>query len=166
MSAFLEWLTALVAPWSDLYSSSSPLETTVVFLHIGGMVAAGGLAFTLDRAVFRSARHGWPGRGDLARDLHESHRAVLVGLAVVMLSGVALTAADPTVFLESWIYWAKMGTVAVLLANGWLLERAGEELLAAPEDQRAFDRLRASALRSAGLWALAVLGGVALTIYA
>jgi hypothetical protein len=129
------------------------------------MIAAGGLAFTLDRAVFRSARHGWPHRGDLAMELRQSHRAVLLGLAVVMLSGVALTAADPTVFLESWIYWAKMGTVAILLGNGWFLKRAGEELLAAPEDQGAFRRLKASALRSAGLWALAVLGGVALTIY-
>ncbi len=166
MIGFAEWLGVLVAPWSDLYSSSAPLETTVVFLHIGGMMAAGGLAFTLDRAVFRSARHGWPHRADLARDLHQSHRAVLLGLAVVVLSGVALTAADPTVFLESWIYWAKMGAVVVLLANGWFLKRAGDELLAAPEDQGAFRRLKASAVRSAGLWGLAVLGGVAITIYA
>lgn len=166
MTALADWLGNAALPWEDLYGSSAALETTVMFLHLGGMLAAGGLAFTLDRAVFRSARHGWPLRGDLAQDLHQSHRAVLVGLGVVLLSGVALTLADPTVFLVSWVYWAKMATVALLLWNGWFLKRAGEDLLDSPEDPRAFLRLRHSALRSAALWALSVLGGVAITMYA
>jgi hypothetical protein len=166
MAAFADWLATVLTPWSDLYSSSNAVETVVIFLHLGGMLAAGGVAFTLDRAVLRSHKHGWPTRGDLARELHEAHGAVILGLGVVALSGIALTASDPTVFLVSWVYWAKMAIVVFLLANGWLLKRAGERLLAAPDDPDAFRGLKASALRSAGLWAASLLGGVALTLYA
>ena len=166
MGALAEWLGSMLAPWSDVYSSSSPLEIAVMFLHLGGVMAAGGLAFTLDRAVLGSGRSGGASRSDLARDLHAAHGAVLAGLAVVLISGIALTAADPTVFLVSRVYWVKMAVVVVLLANGWLLKRAGEDLLAAPDDPGAFGRLRASAIRSGALWALALLSGIALTVYA
>lgn len=165
MTALPEWIASLVAPWSDLYSSSSALEAIVVFLHLGGMLAAGGLAFTMDRAVLRSARDGWPAKEALAREIHQAHGAVLAGLGVVLVSGLALTLSDPTTFLESGIYWAKMITVVLLLANGWLLKRAGERVLAAPDDEAAFRRLRTSALRSSGLWMLSVLGGVAVTTF-
>ena len=166
MSAFAEWLGTVFGWWGDIYSSSSGIETVVVFLHLGGMAAAAGMAFTLDRAVFRSARSGWPTRSELAKELHHAHSAILLGMAVVVVSGVALTLSDPTVFLESWIYWAKMAAVVLLFVNGWYLKRAGEELLAAPEDDAVFRRLKASALRSGGLWALVVLGGVAIINYA
>ncbi len=165
MSGAVDWLGGVLTPWSDFYSSSSGTETVVMFLHLGAIVAAGGLAFTLDRAVFRSGRAGWPLRPDLARELHQSHNAVIGGLIVVFLSGIALTASDPTTFLVSWIYWAKMVTVVLLLANGLTLKRSGERLLQAPDDEAAFRKLRAAAARSAALWALAVLGGVALTTF-
>lgn len=166
MQALLDWISGVVAPWSDFYNSSAGTETVVMFLHLGGMVAAGGLAFTLDRAVLRSNRSGWPLRPDLARELHQSHNAVIGGLVVVFLSGIALTAADPGVFLVSWIYWAKMLAVVLLLANGWTLKRSGERLMKAPADEGAFRKLRSAATRSAALWAAAVLGGVAITMYA
>jgi len=165
MGALLERIVSSTSWWTDLYGSSTPVEVAVMFLHLGGMVAAGGLAFTLDRAVLRSAR-GWPGREHLARELHLSHRAVLVGLAAVFLSGLALTASDPEIFLVSWVYWAKMLVVALLLTNGWFLKRSGERVLANPEDDGAFRGLRRAAVRSGGLWALTVLAGVALTLYA
>lgn len=166
MSGLVDWISGLTAPWSDFYNSSAGWETTIMFLHLGGMVAAGGIAFTLDRAVLRSHRHGWPHRPDLARELHQSHLAVIAGLIVVFMSGLALTLADPSVFLVSWIYWAKMAAVILLLANGYSLKRSGEQLLEAPEDDGAFRRLRHAATRSAVLWAVSVLGGVAITMYA
>lgn len=165
MYALLDWIVSVTSWWTDLYSSSQAIETTVMFLHLGGMVAAGGLAFTLDRAVFRSAK-GWPHRDDLATELHASHGAVIGGLAVVFASGIVLTASDPEVFLTSWIYWAKMVTVVLLLGNGWLLKRSGERLLANPDDEGVFRGLRLAAVRSAGLWALSLLGGIAITLYA
>jgi hypothetical protein len=88
MTALAESLASVLAPWIDLFSSSTALETAVVVLHLGGMLAAGGIAFTLDRAVLRSARHGWPARSDLARELHEAHGAVILGLAAIVLSGL------------------------------------------------------------------------------
>ena len=166
MAALVTWIAGHVKPWSDLFAARAAVEGGVVFLHLGGVLSAGGLAFTLDRAVFRSRRHGWPHRNDLAREIHLSHGAVLVGLAAVFLSGLALTASDPEVFLNSWIYWAKMGGVALLLGNGWLLKRAGERLLASPDDDGAFQSLQRAALRSAGLWAVSLLAGVAITLYA
>jgi hypothetical protein len=165
MQALLDWITSSTSGWADLYASSRALEASVMFLHLGGMVAAGGLAFTLDRAVFRSAR-GWPHRDDLARELHASHGAVIVGLIVVFASGIVLTASDPGVFLTSWVYWAKMLTVVLLLGNGWFLRQSGERLLADPRNEGAFHALRRAAVRSAGLWALSVLGGIAITLYA
>ncbi len=165
MHALLDWIVSITSWWADLFASSQAIETTVMFLHLGGMVAAGGLAFSLDRAVFRSAT-GWPHRNDLARELHASHGAVIWGLVIVFASGAVLTAADPEIFLTSWVYWAKMITVALLLGNGWFLKRAGELLLADPESEGAFKGLRRAALRSAGLWALSVLGGIAITMYA
>ncbi len=166
MSALADRLASLLQPWVDFYSGSSATETVVMFLHLGAVVAAGGIAFTLDRAVLRANRNGWPERTDLARELHESHLAVIAGLAAVFVSGVALTASDPTVFLVSWVYWAKMLVVALLLLNGLFLKRAGDHLVQEPHDEGAFRRLRVAAVRSGTLWALSVLAGVALTIYA
>lgn len=165
MSGLLEWIAGATAGWADLYGSSSAVETAVMFLHLGGMVAAGGLAFTLDRAVIRSGR-GWPHRDDLARELHASHGAILLGLALVFVSGIALTASDPEIFLTSWIYWAKMAAVVLLLANGWFLKGWGDRLRAAPQDEGVFRGLRRAALRSAALWAVSLLGGIAITMYA
>ncbi|MGD8282308.1 MAG: hypothetical protein PVJ80_06480 [Gemmatimonadota bacterium] len=166
MSALADWLANLAMPWIDFYADSMAAEAAVMFLHLGGIVAAGGIAFTLDRAVLRAGRGGWPRRPDLARELHESHVAVLIGLAAVFVSGIALTMADPTIFLVSWVYWAKMFAVALLLLNGFFLKRAGDRLLAEPEDDVAFRGLRTAAIRSGALWGLTVLGGVAVTLYA
>jgi hypothetical protein len=163
MAALAQRLADVLSPWVDLYSGSTPVETAVMFLHLGGLVAAGGLAWTLDRAVLRSARGPFPSRVELARELGLAHGAVLVGLGVVVVSGVALAAADPKTFLVSWLFWTKMALVALLLGNGWVLKRAGERLAADPDADRAFRSLRGAALRSVGLWALTLLAGVALS---
>lgn len=164
MQTLLDSLTTATQGWSDLYGASVTLETAVMFLHLGGMLAAGGIAFTLDRAVVRAGR-GWPRRADLAKELHTSHGAVLVGLGIVVVSGLALTLADPAYFLTSWVFWAKMVAVALLLVNGWVLKVRGDGLLTDPDDDRAFARLRTAAVRSAALWAVSLLGGIAITMY-
>jgi hypothetical protein len=165
MHALLDWIASATSWWSDFYADSGAMETVVMFLHLGGMVAAGGIAFTMDRAVMRSA-NGWPHRDNLAREIHASHAAVIGGLVLVFASGIALTLSDPRIFLTSWIYWAKMVSVLLLLGNGWYLKHWGEVLLDDPESETAYRGLRRAALRSGGLWALALLGGVAITMYA
>jgi hypothetical protein len=163
MAALARYLAHLFAPWVSLYADSTPVETAVVFLHVGGLVVAGGLAWTLDRAVLRSSGGSSPARADLARELGVAHGTVLVGLGVVFLSGLALTAADPKTFLVSWVFWTKMVLVVLLLFNGWLLKRAGERLAADPEADVSFRQLHRAAIRSSGLWALTILAGAALS---
>jgi len=163
MAALAQRLADLFAPWVELYSNSTTVETVVIFLHLGGLVVAGGLAWTMDRAVLRSARGPYPGRAELARELGLSHGAVVVGLGIVLVSGVALAAADPRTFLVSWIFWTKMVLVVLLLANGWLLRQAGHRLAEEPDAEPAFHTLHGAAIRSVSLWALTVLAGVALS---
>lgn len=163
MAALAQYLAHLFAPWVNLYSDSLVVETTVIFLHVGGLVVAGGLAWTMDRAVLRSARNPHPARAELAHELGLSHGVVLIGLTVVVASGMALVASDPKTFLLSWIFWTKMALVLLLLFNGWLLKRAGEDLAAEPEGDLAFDRLHGAARRSVTLWALTILAGAALS---
>ncbi len=165
MAALAKHLADLFGPWIDYYGGSSAAETVVTFLHLGGLFAAGGLAFALDRAVLRSGRHPLPRREDVARDMGHAHKAILLGLGVVALSGLAMTAADPKTYMVSKIFWVKMGAVLLLLANGWFLKRAGERLVEEPDAPTAFRRLRRAAVRSMGLWAVTVLAGVALTVY-
>jgi hypothetical protein len=164
MAAFADRLADLLAPWVDAYSSSSVLEISVMFMHLGGLLVGGGLAFAFDRAVLHPFRSAPERREELSREMGMAHRMVLGGLIAMVVSGVALTAADPTVYLVSSVYWVKMGLFAVLLANGWLLERAGRRVSAAPDDDGAFRQLRAAAVRSMALWVLVVLFGVALTM--
>jgi len=164
MEALAERLADILTPWIDFYSSSTLMETAVMFMHLGGLLVGGGLAFSLDRAVLHPFRGHPVRRDDLAQEMALAHRVVLGGLVAITLSGIALTAADPTVFLVSWIYWLKMGVVFVLLANGWILERAGRRVSADPADETAFRSLRAAAVRSMALWGGAVLLGVVITM--
>lgn len=165
MTALAKHLADLLAPWINFYNYSNAAETVITFLHLGGLFAAGGLAFGLDRAVLRSRRHPLPRREDVARELGQAHKVIVIGLGVVALSGLAMTAADPKTYLISKIFWLKMLAVLLLLANGWVLKRAGERLLEEPDAPTGFRRLRRAALRSMGLWLVTVLAGVALTVY-
>jgi hypothetical protein len=165
MAALAKALADVLAPWINYYNYSNATELIITFLHLGGLFAAGGLAFGLDRAVLRSGRHPAPSREDVARELGQAHTVILIGLGVVVLSGLAMTAADPKTYLVSKIFWLKMFAVLLLLANGWVLKRAGERLVDEPDEPTAFRRLRRSALRSMGLWLVTVLAGVALTVY-
>ena len=166
MGGLVDLVTRVVQPWIDFYGDSVPTEAVVVFLHLGGLVVAGGLAFSFDRAVLRAGSRPSLRTQDVARELGLAHGAVLVGLAIVAVSGVALVAADPATFLVSPLFWAKMALVALLLANGWLLKRSGETLALNPDDPTARRRLSRAAVRSVALWGGATLLGVLLTLAA
>ena len=160
MIALPESIFDLLKPWSDFYSHSKGAETVVTFLHIGGLLLAGGLAIATDRGTLRTLRLAAAERGSHLRELAEMHRWVLTGLTVIVLSGLALLASDIETFWGSWIYWLKMSLVVCLLVNGWLMTRA-ETALATNADETSphWASLRRQALTSLALWfAITALG--------
>ena len=166
-SGLLDRVIALADPWKERYSDSKVLETLVVFVHVAGLVIGGGLALATDRATLRAGRHEWPERRRHLLDLAGTHRVVLGSLAAVFVSGALLFFSDVETFATSWVFWVKMGLVALLLINGLVMTSAERALGAVgdagvpPETQ--WGRLRTVALTSGVLWLATTLAGVALT---
>lgn len=159
-------LSSLAAPWADLYGDSSLLQALMTFLHIGGIVVAGGLALASDRSTFRVSGRPAQVRKEHLSELGAVHGPVLWGLAVVLLSGMAFFLADVETYLPSWLFWLKMAFFAALLANGLILQRTERGLTRDPDDQGAWSRLRWAAGRSLALWSAVLLLGVLLPLEA
>jgi uncharacterized membrane protein len=150
-------------PWNDFYSHSKLAVTVVQFLHIGGLLLAGGLAIAADRGTLRALRLAAAERHGHLRELAAVHRWVLTGLAIVVLSGVALFTADIETFFGSWLYWTKMFLVAVLLINGYAMTRAEHALREdASDDSPQWKTLHRVAVSSLTLWLVIAAFGVAL----
>jgi hypothetical protein len=157
MPGFLaHWIDA----WTSIYSNSSALRTSVGFAHIAGLVAGGGTAIALDRATLAAWRRGSAGRIAHARVVARAHRVVIGGLAVVIASGLLLLAADLDTYLDSRVFWLKMGLVLLLMLNGGLL--AGASRRVAGGSDRAWRWLRTASLVSLCLWFATTLLGAAL----
>jgi uncharacterized membrane protein len=153
-------LASALAPWADYYNASSVAQTVVTFGHFGGMMAAGGFALAADRATLRAARSPATDRSRHLRELAEVHPIVLAALAVTSVSGLLMFAADLESLVVSPAFWAKMGLVALLLLNGWMLLRAGRALQRGdPGDLRGWKTLRVAATTSVILWFAVVLAG-------
>ncbi len=159
-------LASLTQPWADLYGGSTLLQGLVTFLHIGGVVVAGGFALASDRSTFRVSGRPAEIRREHLAELGAVHAPVLWALGIVLVSGGALLLADVETFLPSWFFWLKMGLVAVLLVNGLTVQKAEKGLVKNPEDQAAWKRLRWAAGRSVVLWGVVVLLGVLLPLEA
>ena len=118
-----------------------------------------------DRATLRVA-------SDVDRRRHllevsRMHRTVIVALATIIVSGLMLLTADLEAFWMSWIFWAKMLLVALLLVNGarmrHLEKRAASQT---PVSAAHWSAFRGTALTSLALWLTVTLAGVALINYA
>lgn len=156
-------LVDLLKPWSDFYSHSKLTETIVVFVHVGGLLLAGGIAIANDRATLRALARPVEDRAAQRHELSSSHRAVLTGLTLVVLSGLALLTSDIETFWGSPIYWTKMALVVALLANGAMITRA-EAVLDHDDSDGApgWRTLRRTSVASLGLWFLITALGIAL----
>lgn len=152
-----EWLASVAQPWADWYGASTPVQTLVLFLHLGGLLVAGGVAFASDRAVLRAWRAGPERQRHVLVELGDAHRVVLGGLAVVIASGLLMLLADLESLLGSWVFWAKMAGFVVLLVNGLVLR--SRESAARTQESAEWRPLRTAAVRSAGLWLMVLLLG-------
>lgn len=157
-------LVRLTEPWSQLYGDSKLLPTLIVFGHIAALVFAGGMAITLDRATLRASRGPAEFRWRQLEALATAHRLVVTGIALSLVTGVLLFAADIETYFVSWIYWLKMGLIVLLLTNGFVMTRAESRISSSPnaEDDIGWKRLRLTALASLFLWFAIALAGVAL----
>lgn len=159
-----EALVRLVEPWSQYYGDSAFVPTVVVFGHIAALVFAGGLAVTLDRATLRAARGPAEFRWRQLEELRAAHRFVLIGISLSVVTGVLLFTADLETYFGSWIFWTKMGLIALLLFNGFLMTRAEGRIGLTPNaaDETGWKRLRTTAIVSLVLWFTIAFAGVAL----
>jgi hypothetical protein len=169
ITSALQAVATAAKPWASLYGDSTAISSAVTFFHLGGLLFAGGLAISTDRATFRALRGTDEDRNRLLADLGNSHSWVLAGLSVIFISGLLLALSDVKTFGYSPVYWIKMSLVVLLLLNGLLLQgterklRAGSLLIqsTAPR-QRLWSRLRFAAATSMVLWTAIVLAGVIL----
>lgn len=157
-------LVQLASPWEELYSNSKGLEIFITFLHVGGLLLAGGLALATDRSTLRAIRQAVHDRVQHLEALSSVHKTVLAGLTITFISGVLLFLADVKTFWGSWVFWLKMALILALLINGWMMTRAERSLRATGmrEEDRAWTHLHNTAAVSLVLWYAITLAGVAL----
>lgn len=156
-------IAGLAQPWADWFSDNKIAQNGVTWLHISGIMVGGGLAIASDRAALRAMNGTVDDRSRVLRDFSQVHRPILMALTVVVGSGLLMMLADVEEFLPSPVYWTKMGLLAALLFNGWLIQQNERQLVLDPSPGNArWKRFRYSAVASIALWLLVALGGVAL----
>jgi len=133
----------------------------VVFVHLGSLVGAGGCAIAADRALLLSLARGEAERRAQVEAIAGTHRLVIIGLSMIVGSGLLLFAADVETFRSSRVFWIKMTLVVLLLVNGAVLTSAERRAGLGAGD--AWGRLRVTAITSLALWFFITFAGVALT---
>jgi hypothetical protein len=165
-------IDAFAEPWRRLYAQSPLLSTLILFGHLGGLLAAGGLTVAAERATLRLDPGCDVDRRRHLDDLERLRAPVWSAFGIALLSGALLFFADVEAFAASRIFWAKMLLVALLIANTLVTARLDVELrrdgdiaspLAPDVRARRWRRRRAGAVASAMLWFVLVLAGAALT---
>ena len=155
-------LATLADRWADYYKDHTAAQVATQFLHIGGLLAAGGLALATDRETLLVPWQDIEARGAAVLAHQRIHAWVLCALAAVVASGAAFFLADRDTYLSSLPFWLKMASVTLLLANGTWMLRLERAALRHPADDRAWRRLRFSAGASVALWFLTTLLGTVL----
>ncbi|HEY2806791.1 MAG TPA: hypothetical protein VGI92_13110 [Gemmatimonadales bacterium] len=152
--------SGLIARWAHLYEDQKILSAGVTWVHLSGILLGGGAAVAADREGLRfDPRDAFRAR-ELAR-WRAVHRWVLVGLALIILSGLLMLFSDLKTFLPSVLYWTKMALVVALLFNGYLRLRA-ERVLETGSDN-GLRTFRATSIVSLVLWFTILLAGMMLT---
>jgi uncharacterized membrane protein len=152
--------------WAVYYSDHQMVSLVVRYLHIAALMVGGGTALAIDRLVLGSARVRTDERRQAALNaLHGSHVVVVPALIVVTVSGVLMAAADWSTFVASQLFWIKMGSFVLLLANGGALV-AAERAFAKGADTRMWRRVILASGTSFLLWLFILWMGEWLTVAA
>ena len=141
----------LVELWAAAYSDHATLRTGIVFLHVAGLLVGGGAAIVADRQALAARPFD---------SFRETHRLVLMGLGLVLVSGTLMMLADVDTYLVSRVFWVKMALICLLLVNGGLIVRT--EARVRQDEAAARRSLRRFAGVSLALWFLITLAGAAL----
>ena len=140
----------LVDTWSSIYSNSAAVRSALAFTHIAGLVGGGGCAIAADRTTLRAFRKGADALDRELHHLHNVHLVVIVGLTLVIGSGLLLMLSDLDAYLSAGVFWVKMALVVALLANGFLVMRGARRTHAG--DARGPALLKFAAIASLTLW--------------
>lgn len=154
-------LSQFLDSWASIYANHAALRTGILFMHVGGLLAAGGSAMTVDLATIKVRRETPAARAAHLDVLKRTHGLVVTGLAAIVTSGLLQFGADVGTFVASRIFWLKMALVVLLLINGALI--LGGERQVERDTPRAWARLHTTAAVSLFLWFVITLAGVALT---
>ena len=157
-------LIDLTAPFGDFMKHSKLAKTILIFMHIAPIVVGGGIAIGLDRLTLRLSKGVDADRGRHLGELARTHTIVIAALAVSIVSGLLLTAAEIDNFPTSWIFWVKMGFILILLLNGARMKSVEEKMARASSiTTEDWARLHTAALASVTLWLMITFLGVALS---
>lgn len=163
----LDRITALCAPWNEAFSHSKLISGGVIGIHIMALLIGGGLAIAADRMTLRVPLGDSASRRTQLREVRAVHSIVLVGVVLLLISGVLLAAADVETFLPSPIFWVKLVFVLLLVVNGWLLTSAEARLSERGEqaagDDAAWSRVRLFSMSSVFLWVATAVVGIVLS---
>jgi hypothetical protein len=154
-------VTSVLSWWASAYSDHRAISVAIRFLHIAGLVVAGGTAIATDRTILLAAADATRRSAALAT-LSKSHYTVVPALVLIVATGVLMTASDTATFFASPVYWTKQAFVVLLLANGYGLVVA--ERLA--RQGKAWTRLAIGSAASLFVWLLLLLLGTLLTVAA
>lgn len=150
----------LADTWSSIYSASPAIKSALAFTHIGALVGGGGAAIAADRTTLRAMRRGQTALDRELEHLHHVHTFVIIGLALVIVSGALLMFADLDAYLSAPVFWIKMALVVLLMGNGVIVMRGSRRTHAGdPSGPRV---LRLAAIASLLLWFGTTLAGAIL----
>jgi len=156
-------LQAAAGMWSSYYGNHQAVSISIKALHLAGTMVGGGAAVALDRQVLLALRQPPAGRAAVLAQLEAAHRVVLPALVVILLTGILMTAADLETFLNSPLFWTKVGFTVVLALNGALLMAVEASARRTPAG---WGRIAASATLSLALWLVILYLGTWLTVAA
>ena len=156
----VDTISQIAQPWASLFNNSRIVSSGVMFAHLSGLVLGGGGAVAADRASLRAVKASATQQASHLSELGLVHRVVLLGLSVTFASGLLLAAADVETYAGLPAFWIKMGLIALLLANGYWMQRS-ERALA--EGTAAWRRLHVAAVASLVLWFAVLLASTFLT---